>query len=210
MKQLNISPRVGREIILLTLMLAFAGTVFARSVLFAADDTQALLARAEQASAQNSQQALAANRPIANLQNKDGAQQATAKESSSAEVEGMESLPQNQAALAAAGADYIPPPAQPGDYPPHPPLCGVLQNVGGDGMSDPPILKASIDQYQTNVIVSAYNFYVNDELRQSSASDSYVFNETAPGKYTVHVLMDTNFGRTLKHVNCVAGPFIVS
>ena len=211
MKQLNISHRVVRDITILTVALVLIGAVFARQLLFAAGDTEELFIKAENSSLKHTTKALAAHKPYASKAAADETRTKVQPKESTESAMGSEVASHSElAGDSSSSAEYIPPPAEPGDYPAHPPLCGSLRNIGGDGPDGPPVLQAKIVDYQTNVVVSRYDFYVNDILKQSSSSDVYTFNETTPDKYLVHVIMDTNFGTTLKNVHCVAGPFIVN
>lgn len=92
----------------------------------------------------------------------------------------------------------------PEGYVDSPPLCGTLINLTPAPHSLPWALQVQPDPYQSEVVVNRYDFYINDVLSQSSASNRLNFNPETAGTYTVHAILQTNFGETLKNVYCEA------
>lgn len=56
--------------------------------------------------------------------------------------------------------------------------------------------------WQTEVTINTYKLYANDKLVYTSASNMLVYTPPAPGTYTFHSIMETNFGPTLKSTLC--------
>ena len=96
--------------------------------------------------------------------------------------------------------DYSNGASDPEGYIGFPPVCAYLwptqditsRNNGGSVF--PQSYEGQLHENQTDVLITGYEYYIDDKLVQSSEQNYYIFDPSEPGTYKLHAVLNTNFG----------------